>query len=53
MENKPLKVLLIEDNLGDASLLREMLVDLHGGQMMVQSEVGVSTTFTIWLPLTD
>jgi signal transduction histidine kinase len=27
------------------------IVGLHGGRVTVESQVGVRTTFTIWLPL--
>ncbi|WP_322743929.1 ATP-binding protein [Nostoc edaphicum] len=31
--------------------LAKKLVDLHGGQISVTSEIGVGTTFTIALPV--
>ena len=29
------------------------IVELHGGRVTVESQVGEGTTFTVWLPLTD
>jgi len=29
------------------------IVELHGGRVTVESQVGKGTTFTVWLPLTD
>ena len=29
------------------------IVELHGGQVTVESQVDVGTTFTVWLPLTE
>jgi two-component system sensor histidine kinase ResE len=29
------------------------IVELHSGRMTVTSKVGVGTTFTTWLPLSD
>lgn len=31
----------------------EEIVELHGGRVTVESEVGVGTTFIAWLPLTE
>ncbi len=31
----------------------EEIVELHGGRVMVQSQVDVGSTFTVWLPLGD
>jgi signal transduction histidine kinase len=29
------------------------IVELHGGKMTVESEVGVGSTFAVWLPATQ
>ena len=31
--------------------IAEKIIELHGGEITVQSKVNTSTTFTIWLPL--
>ncbi|MBU0703915.1 MAG: HAMP domain-containing histidine kinase, partial [Chloroflexi bacterium] len=33
--------------------IAEEIVELHGGRVTVESEVGAGSTFTVWLPLAD
>jgi signal transduction histidine kinase len=48
-EEEPLSARVSETGL--RLMITKGVAELHGGQVMVESEEGLGTAFTVWLPL--